>query len=54
VTYPLPELYEEMTFVAYYLHWPYEQILSLEHGERRRWVEEISRLNRVLSDAGRS
>ncbi len=37
--------------MAYYFHWPYDQILLLEHRERRRWVAEISRINRQLSEA---
>jgi hypothetical protein len=49
VTYPHAELYEEMAFIAYYLHWPVEQVLGLEHGERRRWVGEVSRINQRLS-----
>ena len=35
-----------MGFIAYYLHWPYDEILALDHRERRRWVEEISGINR--------
>jgi len=26
--------------------------MSLEHAERRRWVEEISSINRRLNDGG--
>jgi hypothetical protein len=49
VTYPLGGLYEEMAFLAYYLHWPYDQILDLEHAERRRWVSEVGRLNQEVT-----
>jgi hypothetical protein len=42
-----------MTFIAYYLHWPADQILGLEHPERRRWVAEISRINDELNEPGR-
>ena len=48
IGYPLKQLYEEVAFIAYHFHWPYEQLLSLEHGERQRWVEEISRINRSV------
>ena len=51
--YPPDALYEEMTFIAYYLHWPADQILRLEHPERRRWVAEISRINDELNEPGR-
>lgn len=50
MSYPLDALYEEMSFVAYYLHWPYDDILRLEHQERRRWVAEVSRINRTLGE----
>jgi hypothetical protein len=53
IGYPLETLYEEMAFVAYYLHWPAHELLALEHGERRRWVAEVSRINERLSEAGR-
>jgi hypothetical protein len=46
-------IYEEVAFIAYHFHWGYETVLSLEHRERRRWVEEISRINRLVnSDMG--
>jgi hypothetical protein len=52
--YPLDALYEEVAFIAYHFHWGYETVLELEHRERRRWAEEISRINRRLSEeAGR-
>ncbi|MEC4675482.1 MAG: DUF6760 family protein [Nitrospirota bacterium] len=47
--YPLDRLYEEVAFVAYHFHWPYEEIINMEHSERQQWVEEISRINRRLS-----
>jgi len=39
-----------MAFIAYHLHWPYTELMEVEHQERRRWCEEISRINRQLSD----
>lgn len=52
--YPLPTLYEEVAFIAYYLHWPHEQIMSLDHRERRRWVGEVSRINKQLNESAQS
>jgi hypothetical protein len=43
-------LYEEVAYIAYYFHWHLQDILELEHGERRRWVEEIAEINHRLSD----
>ena len=50
--YPIERLQEEVAFIAYYFHWPPDRILDLEHGDRHRWVSEISRLNeRVNAEA---
>jgi len=55
VGYPLESLYEEVAFVAYHFHWQPDAILNLEHGERRRWVKEISAINqRINSEEIRS
>ena len=43
--YPLDQLHEEVAFVAYHFHWPHDEIMALEHAERRAWVREISALN---------
>ncbi|MBD2865008.1 hypothetical protein IDH45_23800 [Paenibacillus sp. IB182363] len=51
--YPVDKIYEEASFIAYYFHWPHEQIMSMEHRERRRWCEEISKINRNLNDDGK-
>jgi hypothetical protein len=52
VSYPLDRLVEEVAFVAYHFHWPHDDVMALEHAERRRWVGEISSLNeRMNGDA---
>ena len=48
--YPLRALYREVAFIAYHFHWSHEAILELEHGERRRWVEEISAMNQQMNE----
>ncbi|MFD2171196.1 DUF6760 family protein [Tumebacillus lipolyticus] len=47
--YPVDKIYEEVGFIAYYFHWPHDEIMSMEHRERRRWCDEISRINRNLN-----
>lgn len=47
--YPSDRLYEEMAFLGYYLHWPHEDLMNLDHRERRRWCQEISAINKKLS-----
>ncbi len=49
LSYPLERVYEEVAFVAYYLHWEPETVVNMPHSERRRWCEEISKINRKLS-----
>jgi hypothetical protein len=54
IGYPSEALFEEIAFVGYYLHWPREQIMSLDHRERQRWVAEISRINQQLNESAQS
>ncbi len=48
--YPLPQLYEEMAFIAFHFHWPNAELMALEHAERRRWCRQISKINRRLDE----
>ncbi|MBM3132862.1 MAG: hypothetical protein FJZ95_07525 [Chloroflexi bacterium] len=48
--YPLDQLFEEVAYLAYYLHWPLGDIMEMEHDERREWVEQIAEINRRLSE----
>lgn len=48
--YPLSQLYEEMAFIAYHFHWSSEELMTLEHAERRRWCQQISSINRKLDE----
>lgn len=50
--YPLDRLYEEVAFLAYYLHWDHESILNMEHQMRQRWCEEVSRIHGKLNQGG--
>ena len=49
VGYPLDQLREEVAYIAYYFHWPRQEILELEHHERRAWVEQIAGINNELN-----
>jgi hypothetical protein len=48
--YPLERLYEEVAYIAYYFHWPLQEILEMEHAERGRWVEKITGINGRLRE----
>lgn len=50
MTYAADRLFEESAYVAYHFHWSLEEILDLEHPTRTRFVEEIARINRRLSE----
>ena len=47
---PSDRLFEEVAYLAYYLHWPHDQVMALEHPERRRWVAEVAAIHRRLND----
>lgn len=50
MTYAADRLFEEVAYVAYYLHWGLDSILDLEHPIRRRFIEEIGSINRQRED----
>jgi hypothetical protein len=45
MTYGTDLLHEEVSYIAYHLHWPLDDLLDLEHPDRRRYVQLIERLN---------
>ena len=47
--YPQERLYREMAFLAYYLHWSDDALMSMDHRERQRWCREVSAINKKLS-----
>lgn len=49
MTYAADRLHEEVAYVAYHFHWALDDILDLEHPDRRRYVEEIARINTRIS-----
>ncbi|WP_342674238.1 DUF6760 family protein [Nitriliruptor alkaliphilus] len=49
MTYATDDLYQEVAYVAYHLHWSLAEILDLEHPVRQQFVNQIARINRQLS-----
>jgi hypothetical protein len=45
VTYGTDLLHEEVSYIAYHLHWPLHDLLDLEHADRARYVRLVQRLN---------
>lgn len=50
MTYAPAQLVEEVAYVAYYLHWPLESILAMEHPLRRTFIAAIGNINRQIND----
>lgn len=50
VGYPIDRIYEEVGFISYYFHWAHDDIMKMDHRERRRWCDEISKINKKLND----
>jgi hypothetical protein len=47
MTRPSPrDLLAETAFLAYHFHWPLDDILDLEHSDRRLFVEQADELAR--------
>jgi len=42
-------MYKEMSFISYYFHWGMQDVLALDHKERRRWCREISDINSSIN-----
>jgi hypothetical protein len=45
VTYAADRMWEEVAYVAYYLHWGLDDILDLAHATRERVIAEIGRIH---------
>ncbi|XGW00365.1 MAG: DUF6760 family protein [Leptolyngbya sp. BL-A-14] len=42
-------MHEEVACIAFEFHWSLEEILSLEHRDRHRWLTEIGKLRERLA-----
>lgn len=49
--YPSDRLHEEVAYLACHASWSYQEVMRLDHRERRRWVTEVARL-RQRTDEG--
>ena len=45
MTYGTDLLYEEVSYIAYHLHWPLDTLLDLEHLDRVRMIRAVGSLN---------
>ncbi|MER7789720.1 MULTISPECIES: DUF6760 family protein [unclassified Streptomyces] len=44
MTYAADRIHEEIAYIAYHFHWSLEDLLDLEHRDRRRYAQEIAAL----------
>lgn len=49
--YPQEQLFQEVAYLAYYFHWPYAQIMDMNHFERLVWVDQVARINKRLNES---
>ncbi|WP_434447174.1 hypothetical protein [Lentzea sp. E54] len=49
MTYTAERLWEEAVYVAYYLHWPLDAILELEHPARVQVIKELNGIHRKIN-----
>ncbi|GAU77505.1 hypothetical protein F3D3_2134 [Fusibacter sp. 3D3] len=40
-----------MAFIAYYFHWNHDEVMHMDHRERRKWCDEISVIHKKVNDA---
>lgn len=50
----MDELWEEMSYLAYHLHWGLDTVLDLEHDDRARLIRSVADLNRRAWEGARS
>ena len=43
--YSLNDVWEELAFLGYHMHWSLEELLALEHRDRSDLVRRVGRLN---------
>jgi hypothetical protein len=48
--YPVNNINEEAAFIAYHFHWTHDEIMSMEHKDRRKWCDEISKINNKFNE----
>ncbi|MCK4655451.1 MAG: hypothetical protein KAT85_00415 [candidate division Zixibacteria bacterium] len=48
-SYPRDEIFREVAYLAYHFHWSLDEITSLDHKTRHRFIGEISQINRRIN-----
>lgn len=48
--YPEDALWDEITYLAYHIHWDLDRLLDLQHADRVNLVQRVAALNRRALD----
>ena len=48
--YPEDALWDEITYLAYHIHWDLDRLLDLQHSDRVNLVHRVASLNRRALD----
>ena len=40
----MERVYQEVAYLGQHVHWTLSELLSLDHGERLRWFQEVTSL----------
>jgi len=49
--YPKDEAYKEVSYISYYFHWPFDEVMQLDHLTRRRFCSEIGLIHKQVTNA---
>ena len=49
VIYLSERIYREVAYVAYHFNWSRDDIMSMSHYERQKWISEISAINKQIN-----
>ena len=47
-------LYPEVAIIAYHFHWSREECMAMSNRERRRWIDEIGKINKEIANSMKS
>ncbi|MGE3857530.1 MAG: DUF6760 family protein [Dehalococcoidia bacterium] len=53
IRYDPQEVWQEVVYVAYHVHWDLDTVLDMEHDDRLRVVREIASLNQRAAEGYR-
>ena len=51
ISYPLENIYEEVAFISYHFNWSHDEVMKMEHADRRQWVSKISQINNKMNQS---